>query len=180
MGGWDVRTHVRQIGGDLGVVVSHQACSEPHRGDPSVILLLEDPTGQSDTLTRVALRRDVGAETVVHLHWARLEDHPPEFHLLLVEGASRLFLAAGEFVGVLDYQEGCLVNELRLSTLYGLSWQRGCVVLRSELECLLLSPEGVVLGRVPVDPPWEERETREGLEFRSEVAGRQILRWPRP
>lgn len=179
MTSWDVATCVGQVGGEANIRISHAPCTTPHRGDPAVTSLIADPTRACDTLTRIRLRTGPSDEKVVLLHWTGEDALPaPEFHVLMIESASRLFLAAAEFVGVLDYQAGRLVNELRVPYVQDFSWRRGCVVLRSELECLLFSPEGAVLGRVPVDPPWEERETPQGLEFRSEVAGTQLLRWP--
>ena len=137
----------------------------------------EDPTQRCDTLTQVALVSDEGQRDI-HVYWRADEVASDNFSLLLVEATSRLFIGAGRFVAILDYHRGVFVDEYHTDLLYGFSFRRDCVLVRSELECFLFASAGDLLGRVPVDPPWEERAVPDGLEFRSPVSGIQLLKWP--
>ena len=171
----EIHTVVKQVGGAVTLDVCHQTCTLVHRGSPSVTVFVEDPTQPCDTLTRIVLIQDDGRKEL-HLYW-RAEE-PRDCHLLLIEETSRLFVGTNRSLAVFDYQNEVFVNEDFLWCFYGFELRGRYVLVTSELECLLLSRFGEILGRVAVDPPWEEHSLAEGLAFDSPVAGRQVLRWP--
>jgi hypothetical protein len=171
----EIHTLVKQIGGAVTLDVCHEDCTLLHRGLPSVTVFVEDPTQPCDTLTQIALVKE-NERKEVHLYW-RAEDLR-SCSLLLIEETSRLFIGTGRSVAVFDYQNGVFVNEYLLFCFYGFGLRGRYVLVTSELECLLLSRAGEILGRVTVDPPWEEHPLDEGIAFDSPVSGRQVLRWP--
>lgn len=172
-----IRTCTRQIGDRWALDVSHAPCAAPSRSGSSDLEIVENAGSEPNTLTRVAVW--IGAEErVLRVHWCSDGFSFATFSALAVERTDRLFLGCGAFFCVVDVAAWSLAAEHPVMVFWSFDFRRGFVIARSEVECFLLRPAGVLLATVPVDPPWEEAETDEGMVFVSLVNGRQVLRWP--
>lgn len=159
------------------MVVSHTGCTQRHRGNASVIIVGEDPAAECNTLTEIHIVSGA-QEAVIHAYWRSNRTTGETVHILVIEETERVFVGAGRFFAIVDYENLALVRETEVCLFWNFHRVSGYVLVRAELDCFLLSEAGEVHGQVPVDPPWQERVTEEGIEFDSVVYGRRILGWP--
>ena len=161
----------------VSVDLSHEACSECSAGAPDVIAIRANPLVEPDTLSRVAIARPAGS-AVLHLYWQANTPDSSSLGLAVVESSDMLFVGASSLVAAISLASGKRVHETQTELFWGFEFKPNSILARCELECMLFSYDGALVGRAPVDPPWEESESSDGIVFQSGVYGRQVLTWP--
>ncbi len=171
-----ITTSVSTVGTGLTLEVTHEPCTSPLPPGSVVLQLVESPPAQPNTRSTVRTGEHTD-EALIELYWQAVPHSATSVGVLAVQETSVLFIGAGTFSAVVDLRTRRVLSEPRVELFWGFSFQRGSVLLRSELDCYMLSPDGSLLGHVPVDPPWQEIPDDEGITFVSPVYGRHRLAW---
>ena len=171
-----ITTSVSTVGTGLTIEVAHEPCTSPLPPARLVLQLVEPPPTEPNTRSTVRVGEDPD-EAVVELHWQAVPHSATSLGLLAVQETSVLLVGAGTISAVVDLRTRRVLSEHPVQLFWGFSFQHGSVLLRSELDCFMFSPAGVLLGHVPVDPPWQEIPDDEGITFVSPVYGRHRLAW---
>ena len=171
-----ITTSFSTVGTGLTLEVAHEPCTTPLPPGDLALQLIEPPPAKPNTRSTVrASEHHSGA--LIEFYWQVVPHSATSVGILAVQETSVLFIGAGTYSAVVDLRAGRVLAEPHLELFWSFSFQRGSVLLRSELDCYMFSPAGSLLGHVPVDPPWQEIPDDEGISFVSPVYGRHRLAW---
>lgn len=149
------------------IEVRHEPCSSP-RGSglqgPFVA-----PNSEPNTLSVVRV-----GEARLDVWWERHTCSLPP-HVLLVPETSVLFVGAGTTVVAVKVPEMTRLLEDDVTLFWGFERVGECVLMLSEVDAALYSPTAEVLGRAPVEPPYEVRRMPDAIEFWWDGACRAMI-----
>jgi hypothetical protein len=100
--------------------------------------------------------------------------------LMFVGETGRLFLGAKQISCVIDLARGEVAHVFEHFLFWGYSRavRPGWILETGELDCLFRALDGRIMGRVPVDPPWESTIEDRGIRYESIVNGVTFLEFP--
>jgi hypothetical protein len=143
--------------------------------EPGELLVLDSG---ADNVRLVVLLDVSGARIRYELELWTVGLH--ELTVMHVEETSRLFLGGRQSSCVVDLATMTIEHRFEHCLFWGFdrAARPGFVLETGELDCLFRGLDGRVLGRVPVDPPWEMFAEPGGLRFESIVYGSHLLAFP--
>lgn len=156
--------------------VTHHSAPPDDVGPGAV--LLREPTGTTDTYTRIEIWPRKGERRTVVVAWERYGTESDAVSLLLVDTTDTLFIGARTLSAAMRLTSGEIVDPREVVLFWSFEQIGGYVLELGELMCFLRSETGEIVGEVPVDPPYEMHETPEGIRFESPTYGTHWLRFP--
>ena len=168
-----IRVHIEPCA--LPVAVSVEPAGESEAVADELQIVDREP----DEVTHV-VRLELGGALRVRYSLSAHSTGLVDLTVMHIASTNRLFLGGKRKSCVVDVEEERLEHEYEHCLFWGFDpvTLPGFVLETGELDCLLRSLDGAVLGHCSVDPPWEMYVEEGRVRFESSAQGTSFLPLP--
>lgn len=143
-------------------------------------LLIRDTEKDKWEFDRTTLLTIITSDKVktikIRIDWSNYSSVEIDFPTVLINETDKLFFGAKSFWGIVDLKNIKIDRQESCMEFWCFERHTDCIVVITELTAESLTLQGDTIDNVPIDPPFESKDSADRIEFNSPVYGQQTLK----